>query len=157
VEQLLTGGIGVLPVAPLADDGVGKLVEVLARIDRRLKAEASPVEADKLRATTTILMGLRHPPDLVRQVMQGAAVMWDKVFEDSSMVQEVYKRGEQAGEERGGVAQARKQLLRFARAKLGPPDSSTLAEIEAVDDLDRLDFLSERLRTVNSWKDLLAP
>jgi len=157
VEQLLTGGIGVLPAAPVADDAEGRLEEVVRRIDRRLKAEATPDEADKLRATTTILMGLRHPPDLVRQIMQGAAVMWDKVFEDSSMVQEVFKRGEQAGAEHGAVAQARKGLIRQGRLKFGQPDAATVAAVESIIDLDRLDILSERLLVVNSWTDLLAP
>ena len=133
-EQLLSCGIGVLPVAPLADDAAGKLEEVVERIDRRLKAEASPEEAEKLRETTTILMGLRHPPDLISQVLKGAAVMWDKVIEDSSIVQDSFKRGE-----RSGLAQMRRQLLRFGQAKLGPPDPSSLAAIDAIEDLDRLD------------------
>lgn len=78
--------------------------------------------------------------------------MWDKVIEDSSITQDLIKRGEQRG-----IVQARKQLLRFGQAKFGPPDASTVAAIDAIDDLDRLDTLSERLLTVDSWNDLLAP
>ncbi len=79
--------------------------------------------------------------------------MWDKVFEDSSMVQEVMKRGERMG----AIAESRKQLSWFGQAKLGPPDASTIAAIDAIDDLDRLHSLSKRLLTVNSWDELLAP
>jgi hypothetical protein len=129
----------------------------LERIGTRLKAEASADQGEKLRAATTILLGLRHPPDVVDGLLKGATAMWDdiidKVIEDSSISQVLIKRGEQ----RGAVAEARKQLLRFGQAKLGPPDSSTLAALNAIVDLDRLDVLSERLLTVNSWNDLLAP
>lgn len=82
--------------------------------------------------------------------------MWDKVLEDSWVVQEYLKRGEKRGEAHGAVV-TRKVLLRQGRLKFGPPDAAAIAAIEGISDLDRLDSLSERLLTVNSWDELLAP
>ena len=133
-ERLLDGGIGVLPLATLTDDAATVLPEVIARIDHRLRTETSADEARKLRATTTIVMGLRHSPDFIQHALQGVTNMWDQILEDSSIVQESVKRGT--------IAHARKQLLRLGQAKFGPPDHSTATAIDMIGDLDRLDALA---------------
>ena len=155
-EQLLTGGIGILPLAPLTDDASASLPDVVARIERRLSAEATEQEANQLRAATTVLMGLRHPRDLIQRVLQGAVKMWEKVYEDSSMFQHSMKQAEQLGQHRGAITHARRQLLRLGQAKFGPPDAAHRSAIEADSDLDRLDALGERVLAVNSWEELLG-
>jgi hypothetical protein len=150
-EQLLTGGIGILPLAPLADDAVKALPRVIETIDRRLK-EAPKKQADQLRAATTVLMGLRHSDDIIQRVLQGASAMWEKIYEDSSVVQASMKRAEQ----KGALAHARAQLLRLGKAKFGLPTAAHRATVNAIAELDRLDALGERLLTVNSWKELLS-
>jgi len=162
VQRLLTGGVGILPLAPLTDDAARALPAVVSEIDRRLRAEAEPEEADKLRAATTVLMGLRHPAELVDQILQGVMTMtmWEKIYADSSVVQEMLKRegrkAEERGEQAGAIGHARRQLLRLGQAKFGPPAEETAAALNAIGDLDRLDALAERLLTVNSWNQLLA-
>lgn len=151
-EQLLTGGIGILPLATLTDDAVVALPHVVETIDRRLLKEAPKKQADQLRAATTVLMGLRHSDEMIQHVLQGTSAMWEKIYEDSSVVQASMKRAADAAT----VAHARAQLLRLGKARFGPPAAAHRATINAIAELDRLDALGERLLTANSWKDLLS-
>lgn len=57
--------------------------------------------------------------------------------------------------EEGAVQQAQKMLVRQGSIRFGKPDRKTLAAIEAVGDLGRLDYLAERILQVDSWKELL--
>jgi Domain of unknown function (DUF4351) len=54
------------------------------------------------------------------------------------------------------VEGARHVLLRQGRAKFGEPDAATLAAIESLTDLGRIEQLGERLLQVNSWQELLS-
>ena len=167
VKRLLSGGVGILPLAPLADDAAARLPLVLRQIDERLKAEVDRDEAEHLRAATLILMGLRHPQDIILQAMKGLWPMWDHVLEDSSVVQEFIRRGEkrgiELGEKRGiemaeqrALGKLRNILLRLGEKRFGPPDPLTRDIVESIQDSDRLALLSERVSEVQGWKDLLA-
>ena len=56
----------------------------------------------------------------------------------------------------GRVEEAHKIMLRQGRKLFGPPDEATTAALTAIDDIDRLEFLSEQLLEVKSWQELLA-
>ncbi len=60
VDRLLTGGLGVLPLAPLSDEAAGHVEEILDRMERRLQAEATAADRAFLWAATYFLMGLRY-------------------------------------------------------------------------------------------------
>ena len=171
VETLLTGGVGILPLAALADDAATQLPSVLRTIDRRLNAETRRDEADKLRTATTVLMGLRHSQDLIAHLLKGMWPMWNDVLEDSSVIQHLKQRAQQLGEEQGrkigeerGVqigeerasARFREALLRMGEKRFGPPDLQSRAIIENLTDPDRLAALSERVLDVKTWQELLA-
>jgi hypothetical protein len=55
----------------------------------------------------------------------------------------------------GGIEQARR-MLRLGRIRFGEPGEATLAAINAIADLERLESLAERLLQVNTWDELLA-
>ena len=59
VDELLTGGLRILPLAPLADVELAQVPSIVRQIDDRFRREASPVEAGELRAATLLLLGLR--------------------------------------------------------------------------------------------------
>ena len=101
--------------------------------------------------------------------------MWDHVLEDSSIIQEFVRRGEERGvkigEERGvkigeerGVkigqertsAKLREVLLRLGEKQFGAPDPATRAVVDGLADPDRLAALSERVLEVKNWQELLA-
>jgi hypothetical protein len=143
LEALLTGGLGTLPLAPLTDEARAVLPAVVSRIDQRLRAEAPPEEADKLWAATFVLMGLLYPLDLTRQLFQGVTAM-----EESVTYQFIINKG--------AIRGVKKLLLAMGQKMLGPPDPATVTAIEAIDDLDRLQQLGERLPDVSSWQELLS-
>jgi hypothetical protein len=56
----------------------------------------------------------------------------------------------------GKAEEARYILLRVGRRRFGPPAPQTLAAIEAIAELERLDLLIDRLLDVTGWDELLA-
>jgi hypothetical protein len=72
--------------------------------------------------------------------------MSEDVFEESTYYQYILHKG--------ALRHTRRFLLRQGRAKFGEPDAATVARIEAIDDLDQLDRLGERLVSVGSWQEL---
>ena len=57
----------------------------------------------------------------------------------------------------GRINSARTTLLRLGAKKLGPPNERIEAEIATMEDLDRLDDLSDRVYEVSTWYELFAP
>jgi hypothetical protein len=74
-------------------------------------------------------------------------------LEDSSFYQVLLKEGREEGRKQGEISGARKLLIRQGRIRFGRLDEATRAAIEAIDDLERL---GERLLSTSSWSDLLA-
>jgi hypothetical protein len=147
LESLLTGGLGPLPLAVLTDEAESTLPGVVRRIDERLRQEAPPELADKMRTATYLLLGLRYEEALIDQLFQEIQTM-----EESSTYRAIIARGARTGELKGEC----RFLLRLGRSKFGEPDAATLATLEGITDPERLEGLGVRLLHVNTWKDLLA-
>ena len=60
------------------------------------------------------------------------------------------------GREEGRLVEARAILRRQGRKKLGTASAEVLSRLEAINDLDRLERMSERLLDASSWDELLA-
>ena len=143
VDELLSGGIGVLPLAPLVVEPA-RLPEVITRLDERFNREASSVTAHELWSATLLLLGLRYDAEEARQLLRGATGM-----RESSTYQAILEEGRVEG--------ARRLLLRLGTHRLGPPDASTVASLARIDDLDVLERLGDDLLSTSSWSDLLRP
>jgi predicted transposase YdaD len=82
------------------------------------------------------------------------------ILKDSSFYQVILKEGREEGRkeglEQGEIQGARKLLIRLGRIRFGRLPKATRTAIEAIDDLERLERLSERLLTATSWADLLS-
>jgi predicted transposase YdaD len=65
-------------------------------------------------------------------------------------------RGEARGRAEGQVDEARRILLGLGRKKLGEPQEHVLSRIAAMQDLDHLNRLLDRILEAPSWEDLLA-
>jgi predicted transposase YdaD len=80
-------------------------------------------------------------------------------IEESSVYQDIFAKGYAKGhaeaEARGRVEQDRLVILRQGRKKFGQPRES-VTKIGAIDDLDRLRSLLDRLLDVSSWDELLT-
>jgi predicted transposase YdaD len=155
VEELLGGGLGVLPLAPLAAIEPERLPSVMRQIADRFLREAEPSAARELWAASTLLLGLRYDDEQIREVMQ--AMSW--VRESSAyrvLVEEGRAEGRAMGLAEGEVIGARRVLLDLATAKLGPPSPEDRAAVEAIADLDALRRMGRRILTATSWQEVLA-
>lgn len=147
-DELLSGAVGILPLAPLGALPSGlapqeALPAIVSRIKDRLQAEAPPADAAKLMTAAYVLTGVRVSQDEVNRLYRGI-----RMLEESTSLQYLLQLG--------ALRHGRKLLLRQGRVKLGEPDTAATARIEAIEELDELDRLSERLLFVNSWAELFA-
>ena len=92
-------------------------------------------------------MGLRYPASLIQQVMQGVGNMKESTF---------YQMILQEGEAKGRADEARAVLLRLGTLRSGQPDEEIQKSIEAIQDVETIELLLERLLKTESWKELLA-
>lgn len=152
VESLLTGPLGMVAFAPIADVTIGDLPDVLRRMGERIDAEVDRPEADRLLMASQILSGMRLPADAVeklfREVFGMSRTDW---VEASSVARDLIARGQARG-----VAKARHVLLNFGAAVIGPPPPEIVEAIGRIDDPDRIAALSDRLPSAGSWEALLA-
>jgi hypothetical protein len=109
----------------------------------RINAEPKP-RADKLWTAACLLMGLRYSDELVSQLLEGKQTM-----RESTTYQAILREG--------SLTEARRMLVRQGTKRFGPPDAATVAAIEAIRDVDRLESLGERILEPNlrGWDDLL--
>ena len=143
LPPLLAGPVGLLPLAPLTDEAEADLPGVVDRVVRRIRAETTREEAAKMEVRTFILMGMRYEREFVEHLFQGVPEM-----EESSTYQLIEERGERKALIR--------TLLRLGRKKIGEPDAATIASIERLTDVDRVQALTERILDVTTWQELLA-
>jgi predicted transposase YdaD len=145
--QLLAGGLGTLPLAPISAVTEGELPGIIKQMERRLRRPEARRRAGQLWAATYILLGLRHSPTVAQALLQGVLSM-----KESTTYQAIL----QEGLAEGAVKEARKLLLRLGTKQLGRPSARTQGALEKIADLSRLEALIDRLRTVKSWHALLA-
>jgi predicted transposase YdaD len=150
-ESLLTGGLSLLPFAPIAAVKMSELRDVIARMGRRIDAEAtSDAEAAELWVATFVLMGLRYNRDLNAQLLQGVRRMKESVTYQA-IVEEGIEVGQRIGEIRGEIT----ALIRFGSKRLGQPSEETVTRLRAIDSAERVEALLDRLSDVETWDDLL--
>jgi predicted transposase YdaD len=153
VDELLRGGIGVLPLAPLVVEPA-QVPGVIAQLDARFAREASVVSASELWSATLLLLGLRYDADEARHLLRGVTGMRESSTYQA-ILEEGREEGREQGREQGRVEGARRLLLRFGTRKFGAPDAGAEAALARIDDLDVLERLSDDLLTATSWADLL--
>jgi predicted transposase YdaD len=170
VETLLSGGLGLLPIAPIAAVDENALPGIVDRMRARLSREVLPEEAKEIWVATQILMGLRYEEQLIENLLTGVYEMEESVTYQA-IIQKGFARGLREGErhgraegERHGRAEGERQgraegersaLIRLGTEKFGSPDAQTLASIRAIDDANSLEQLCVGVLHVSSWDELL--
>jgi hypothetical protein len=150
-EPLLTGGIALLPLAPISAVTQADLPGIIQRIGRRLSGGRGRRQAQVVWAASYILLGPRYSPALASQLFRGVVSM-----RESSTYQAILEEGRTEGRTEGAVAEAKKVLRLQGDQAFGPPDAATAAAIERLGDLTRLEDLLGRVRTAGSWRELLG-
>jgi len=72
-----------------------------------------------------------------------------------TIAQSIYQEGKLDGRQEGALGHARSSLVRTGRKRFGQADDAVIAKVNALDDLDRLDRMAERLMEVESWDEVL--
>jgi predicted transposase YdaD len=142
-EPYLTGGVNLVPLAPLTSVSENDLPTLVRRMYRRISAQPRP-EALKLWTATYLLMGLCYSEEIVSQLLEGVLDM-----QESTTYQAILREGRVKGEQQ--------LLVRLGTKRFGKPDAATLAAVEAIRDVERLEALGERIvdPDVRDWAELL--
>jgi predicted transposase YdaD len=123
-------------------------------MSEQIQREVAPGRAGQLWTATDILMGLRFERELVAELLKGVRGMKESVTYQA-IIEEGVSKGREEGLKQGAVLEARKTILALGKKRLGQPDKKTLAAIEALDDLDNLEHICDRLLDVGTWQELL--
>ncbi len=81
-----------------------------------------------------------------------AMILGIRGIEESSVYQGIFAKGRAEGR----AEEAREAVFRLGGKKLGQPSAQVRSKVDAIDDLDRLNTLLERILDVSSWDELLA-
>lgn len=143
VEDVLAGGLGTLPLAPLANVTEAQLPGIISRMKARVDAETTPDQAGKLWTATNVLMGLRYDAGFTQQLLQGVMNMKESVTYQA-IVQE------------GRIEEARRILLRLGGKRFGLPSEAIQVALNTTTSLEGLEALTDRISDVESWTELLG-
>jgi hypothetical protein len=153
-EKWLSGGLGLVPLAPLGDVRPEDLPAVVAQMEQRFAEAATPQLAKELWSAVYILMGLRYETAVIQALFQGVRGM-----EESVTYQEILRvgtdRGIAQGITEGQIKEAQRLLGLLGRGRFGEPSPEVVAALESIKDLDRLEELTVRLLKAGSWGELL--
>jgi len=149
-EQLLSGGVGTLALAPVSAVPEGEVPGVIRKMKSRLSGPKAPRKAKDIMAAAYVLLGLRYSDETAHALFGEVLGM-----EESATYRAIVRKGLQQGLERGRAEGARHTLLVFGEAKFGPPDTATRIAIDAMSDLGQLDELAVRLMSAASWQELV--
>ena len=120
-------------------------------MEERIRSEVQGEEQGLLWTSAFVLMGLSYPEGLIRQLLRGVTSM-----EDSVTYQAIIGEGRAKGKAEGKAEEARVILLRQGKRKFGRPDRGTSQPLKAIQDLERLERLLDRILEASSWRDLLS-
>ena len=150
-DPYLTGGVNLLPLAPLTDVTEADVPGLIDRMAERLDPEPKP-RADKLWFAAYVLMGWRYD---VKQATQWLKGVWN--MHESPSYQAVLKEGRNEGLIEGRVGKAQRMLLMLGEDRFGEPDEATQSAVEAIRDVERLERMIKRVYDANipDWRGLL--
>jgi hypothetical protein len=103
------------------------------------------------RASAFSLMGLRYAEQIAAQVYAGITAM-----EESVTYQAIIRKGMEKGIVEGKLQEGKRLLLLLGQNRFGAPDAEVRAAVEALTDLERVEWLSQRLLDVSGWHELLS-
>jgi len=146
----LSGGLGLVPLAPLGAVRQADLPAVVAQMKERFDRE-TPRLAAELWSAAYILMGLRYQDALIETLLRGVTML-----EESVTYQAIIRKGEAKGKAEGKAEEARRVLLLQGRSRFGKPSAKVAAALDALNDVGQLEELAVRLLQVRSWEELLG-
>lgn len=147
VEAILEAGVGLLPLAPLADVTAEGLPTVIEAMSQRMTNEVPRTEAMELWTATHILMGIKFGRPVTNMMLRSVR----EQMKDSPTYIEILEEGI----EKGGTEAMQSMLLRLGEHSFGPVPAEIRRRIRVISDHDKLDALLLRLLDVETWNALL--
>jgi hypothetical protein len=120
----------------------------MQEMTQRLTGRRVRKHAEAIWGAAYILLGLRYSPALAAHLFRGVVSM-----KESSTYQAILAEGRAEG----AVTEAKRVLRLQGDEAFGSPDARTASLIDGIHELARLEELLLRMRTVESWQELLAP
>ena len=66
------------------------------------------------------------------------------------------QKGRIEGEQKGKIEGERAIIVRLGRKRFGEPDAATLAKLDSIQSIERLDEISDRLITAANWNEAIG-
>ena len=143
VEPLLSGGLGLLPLAPISAVSEAELPAVVNRMKERLGKPKARSLAPRVWDATYILLGMRYSMALADRLLEDAMI-----WEHSATYQGLIQKGR---------LEALRKILRLQGSeKFGAPDARISAAIDSITDEERLEHLGLRVLHASGWEELLG-
>jgi hypothetical protein len=142
-DELLRGGPGLWPLAPVADVTEAQLPAVVHRVKQQIRREVPEAKAAEMLASAYVLMGLRYDEAVITALEQEVIKM-----EESITYQKIVSIGE--------LREARKLILRAGKQRFGRASRKAAQALDAIIDLPTLEALFDRIQMASSWDELLA-
>ena len=153
---LLSGGLALLPLAPICAVTEAELPGIIQEMKQRLRSSHGRRLSPLLWGSAYILLGLRHSPALAAELFRGVLSMQESSTYQAILA-EGMAEGRTEGQRLGTLAEAKKVLRLQGDAAFGVPDARTAGRIERIKDLPRLEAMLTRIRSAASWQELLGP
>ncbi len=128
-----------------------QLPDVIHRIEKIISHEADSGTATQLWTASKIMMGLKFDSVMVDQLLKGVMGM-----KESATYQAILEEGREQGEAKGEIRGVISTLFRIGRRRYGEPSFEVQAKIKAINDLEKLTALTDRLDLVENWSELLG-
>lgn len=143
-ESFLTGGLGLLPLAPLSEVAEEALPTTIRKMEQRLMSEVEPAESATLLTSAYVLSGARWNREISDMVFRGAL----NLMKESTTYQKIVDEGR--------AVEARRVLKRRGTRLFGAPTSDISTTIDSISDLPKLEALIDRIEDVRSWAELMS-
>jgi predicted transposase YdaD len=154
-DLFLLGGIGTLPLAPLAAASDAEVPAVIQRMDERIQQELPAPDAATLWTSTFVLLGLRYPAERAGELLKGIQQMRESSTYQA-ILQEGREEGREKGREEGRAEEARRLIVLLGSQRFGEPETAIQQRLSGIADVRRLERLVESLLKVESWDELLG-
>ncbi len=148
-------GVALSALMKTPDEKVAELgAEALARISKSpLTAQQKYLLADCIHAYLCLD---EQQQKVFEQLMQGEQMAEVRAMKQS-LLDRALEKGRLEGRQEGRREELQRVLLRQGSRKFGPPSTEVQSQIHALDDLDHLEALTDRVIDVQSWDELLQP
>jgi predicted transposase YdaD len=161
VEDLISAGPGIAPLALLTNEAAVDLPSAFSRLRERLRSDAVPGKVESVvLGSAYVLCGLRYTAQQIENLYRDLSM----TLEDSTTYQLILQKGRTEGRNEGRnewvalgrVEEAQSLILRLGTKRFDQPPAAIALAIRAIADHERLVRMADRVLDAADWNELLA-